>query len=541
MSQPHFASKGLSRRSALKMGAAFALGANALPLMLRPALAQGGVLKIAHGAFDMDWSPMRGGGRPLRWQSLWWAAPMYFDSEAKIHPYVFASWEPSEDRRTWTFRIDPAAVFSDGGPITAADVKGSWELAAMPLSKHERVNQVVGGVVGYDEIIAGKAKEMPGVATPDEKTVVVTLKEPDPVFFMRIANHLIPIVRASEARDADGNEVLEWWSPEAGGVTSGPFRIVELDLDAGRLAFEPNETFFGPKPKLQRIEIHVIEDPVTATALLQSGEYQAHTELVTSTVVRDLGREFAQGPQIPSGQHFWFNVNAKPLDELKVRQALIMAVDRDGLIRASFPDGPYEKADQILIGVPGVDKDLEPFPYDPEAAKRLLAESSYGGPERLPKLIMAGMTTPAIEAAAQFIVEQWRQNLGITAVELKPTLDQFNPAEVHIIRDDASTRVPDAATFLAASIHSSSGVARNKMGGYRNEEIDRLLDEALMKPVEDPDRIALAQKAQRLFREDWAFLPWYAEVMSRWALPSVKGMDKNLDWQVFAPWEISFA
>src|SRR5690606_12868661 len=108
----------------------------------------------------------------------------------------------------------------------------------------ERVNQVVGGVVGYDEIIAGKAKEMPGVATPDEKTVVVTLKEPDPVFFMRIANHLIPIVRASEARDADGNEVLEWWSPEAGGVTSGPFRIVELDLDAGRLAFEPNETFF---------------------------------------------------------------------------------------------------------------------------------------------------------------------------------------------------------------------------------------------------------------------------------------------------------
>src|SRR5690606_26936096 len=142
------------------------------------------------------------GGRPLRWQSLWWAAPMYFDSEAKIHPYVFASWEPSEDRRTWTFRIDPAAVFSDGGPITAADVKGSWELAAMPLSKHERVNQVVGGVVGYDEIIAGKAKEMPGVATPDEKTVVVTLKEPDPVFFMRIANHLIPIVRASEARDA---------------------------------------------------------------------------------------------------------------------------------------------------------------------------------------------------------------------------------------------------------------------------------------------------------------------------------------------------
>ncbi|MCX5496709.1 ABC transporter substrate-binding protein [Kaistia dalseonensis] len=539
MSEVDKGPKGLTRRGVFKAGAGVALGVSLFGFLDREAQAAEQVLKIAHGGFDMDWSPMRGGGRPFRWQSLWWASPMRFDSSGAIQPYVVTSWEPSADLTTWTFHLDPKAVFSDGSPITAADIKGSWELAAMPSSKHQRVNQVAANIVGYDEIVAGTAKEMPGLVAKDDKTLVVTLKAADPIFFMRIANHLIPIVKASEARDADGNEVLEWWSPEGGGVTSGPFKITSLDLDAGKIGFAPNENFFGEKPKLSGVEIQVVEDPVAATALLQKGEMQAHTELVTSTIIKDLGKEFSAGPQIPTGQHFWFNVNAAPLNDPKVRQALIMAVDREGLIKASFPDGPHKKTDMVLTAVPGIDDPkYVPFPYDPAAAKKALAESSYGGPERLPKLILAGTTTPAITAAAQFMIEQWRQNLGITAVELKPTIDNFNPADVHIFRDDAGTRVPDAATYLMSSIHSSSGIAKGKMNGYKNPEVDRLLEEAITKPADDPQRVALAQEAQRLFRDDYAFIPWYGETMSRWALPNVKAMDKNLDWQVVAPWAI---
>ena len=79
------------------------------------------------------------------------------------------------------------------------------------------------------------------------------------------------------------------------------------------------------------------------------------------------------------------------------------------------------------------------------------------------------------------------------------------------------------------------------MNGYKNAEIDAKLDDAATKLVEDPQRIALAQEAQKLFREDWAFIPWYNEAMSRWALPNVAAMDKNLDWQVVAPWDIAIS
>jgi len=531
----------VTRRGTFKLAAAL-LSTTAFPGGLRVAMAQDGdqVLRIAHPVFDMDWSPLRGGGDYLRWNSLWWASAMYFDSDNNLHPYVFKSWE-SADNKVWTLVIADNAVFSDGSPITASDVKGSWELSAMPSTRNQRVDLALSSVAGYQEMIGGQAKEMPGLVVKDDKTLEVQLSDVDPVFFQRIATQVVPIIKASQARDENGEEVFEWWTPDNGVVVSGPFKPVEMDLDGGKLVFEPNENFFGPKPILKRIEVQTVEDPVTATALMQNGQFDAHTAFATPTMDQDLGRDFASGVMIPKGQHFWLNVNRAPTNDPKVRQALIMAIDREGL-KASYPSGPMEKAEQILNAVPGVDPDFEPYPFDPEQAKKLLAESSYGGPERLPTIMMVGISTPASQLAAQYIAEQWRQNLGIAAVQMKPQIDAYtgpDQANVQIFRDDVGTRVPDAVVYLLGSIYSGSSNAKNKLGGYKNADVDAKLDEAAMKSVDDPARQKLAQEAQRAFREDWAFIPWYYEGMSKWAMPQVKNIVKNLDWQVYEPWRIS--
>ena len=65
------------------------------------------------------------------------------------------------------------------------------------------------------------------------------------------------------------------------------------------------------------------------------------------------------------------------------------------------------------------------------------------------------------------------------------------------------------------------------------------LEEASVKGVKDPDRIKLAQEAQRLFREDWTYIPYYYDVMSKWAMPWVMNFDKNDDWQVIEPWNVT--
>jgi peptide/nickel transport system substrate-binding protein len=534
---------GLTRRGVLKFGLGSVVAATAFGSGARIVMAQEGqVLKAINPAFNQDWSPLRGGGVPYRWNSVWNASPMYFNDKGEIQPYVIAEWAPNADFTVWTLKLNPDAKFADGSAITAADVKGSWELSAMPATKNQRIDQVLANVAGYAAVKDGTATDISGVVANDDGSLTVTLTGPDPIFFQRLGNHIAPIVKVSVARGADGNEVPDWFLG-ANGATSGPFMMEALDLDAGTVAWVPNPNFFGPAPKLARIELTAVEDNVTATQMLKSGEYQAHTELVTSTIVQDLGADFAAGPTIPTSQHFWFNATRAPMDDPKVREALILAVDRDGLIKASFPDGPHKKTDTVMNSVPGAeDPAFVPYPFDPEKAKALLAESSYGGPEKLPKIMFVGISSPANEAAAQYIAEQWRQNLGITAVDMKPQQDQYAGPDqnaVQIFRDDVGTRVPDAPSYLAGSIASGSGNAQGKMGGYKNETVDAKVAEALAKPVDDPARIALAQEAQRAFRDDFMFIPWYAQTMSRWANANVAGMEKNLDWQVVAPWNIS--
>ncbi len=101
-------SSAISRRGALKLGlgsmvAVAAFGPGAQIVMA----AEGQVLKVINPAFSQDWSPLRGGGVPFRWNSIWNASAMYFDEKGEIQPYVMTEWTPSADFTSWTFKLSP--------------------------------------------------------------------------------------------------------------------------------------------------------------------------------------------------------------------------------------------------------------------------------------------------------------------------------------------------------------------------------------------------------------------------------------------------
>ena len=505
------------------------------------AASEGQVLNVQHPVLEQNWSPLQGGGHSARWMSLWWAAPMYFDKDGKLTPYVLSEVTSDSKYQVWSLKISPKAVFSDGSPITADDVVGTWNLSARPATKHSRVNLFLGDVVGFEDVSLGKAQDMTGLKVVDARTVEVSLVRADPIFDQKIATALISPVKISQAEDASGNEKQDWWMPQNGVVVSGPFMPESMDLDKGVITFVPNPNFFGPKPKLSKIVVTTVSDPSTATLMLRRGTMDAATELITPTIIQDLGPGFLNGPALAKGQQFWFNPTRAPMDDINVRKALIMAVNPAELALAAFPDGPFTAASQILNKVAGTDPDYQKYPFDPEGAKAALAASKYGQSGRLPKIMFVGISTPTHEAAAQYIAEQWRKILGIQGVEMKPAIETYSgpdQASVQIFRDDVGTRVPDAVSYLMGSIHSGSGNARNKMGGYQNAEVDSLLETASTKGVSDPERTNMARKAQRIFRDDWMYIPYYYDVMSKWAMPWVKNFDKNDDWQVIEPWNV---
>lgn len=500
------------------------------------------ILRLLKSREEMDWSPFLGGGGHTRLQSFWWTSPSYYDGDGILHPELFAEWSSNSDFTVWTFKLRDDVKFSDGSPVTAHDTVATWNVMALPSTQHQRIGLFMGGVVGFEEASTGAAKTMPGLVAKDDYTVEVSLTAPDPVYFMRIASSLICPAKASQCVGPNGEEPLEWWHPKNGVVCSGPFVPETMDLDAGEFVFVRNPHFYGPTPKLEKVIFLRVLDDTVATTMLQNREADAHASLLSPTLMEDVGADFVSGPLIPKGQHFWLHANRKPTDDLNVRKALIQAIDGNELFQASYPKGPNVRATMILNGVPGADDpEYIPFPYDPDAARAALAASSYGSAENLPKLMFVGISYAAAETAAQYIAEQWRQVLGIEGVEMKAQYDQYSGPDqesVQIFRDDVSTRFPDTVAYLQGSIHSASGNAVNKMGGYVNPEIDRLIDEAAIKGTDDPDRVNLAMQAHRLFRDDWHFIPWYYETNGKQCMPWVKELVLNADWQRVEPWKI---
>ncbi|MEW6650752.1 MAG: ABC transporter substrate-binding protein [Chloroflexota bacterium] len=499
------------------------------------------ILTIIDPVITKDWSPLRGGGQASRQLSLWWAPPLWADMQGNLHPMVFASWEASPDFKVWTFKIDPNAKFSDGSPITAEDVKGTWELSTQPLTKHQRVSLFFSGIIGYDEAVAGNSTTLPGIVVKDAHTVEVTLKAPDPIFVNRIATNMIGPVKISQARGADGQEVAEWWHADNKPAVSGPFMPVKMDIETGSVTFEVNPNWWGPKPNLTGINYIAMEDGSTALLMLKRGEADINMHSDLPTTYAELGPEYVgtNQPATPVLQYFWINSNVPPMDDINCRKALVMAANPEELFRASHPHGPGEFGTTLLAQLLGDQQTNQPVTNNPEGAKAAFAECKYK--DAMPKIYIAGTTNPQAEVAAQTLIEQWRQVLGIQETELVPVMDKLPKTEqdkVQVFRDDVGTRVFDSVSLLLGSIHSKSGNAQSKMGGYNNDAIDQLIDEALALPPTDPNRNAKAIEAEALAIADFVYIPWYDEGPTMHHMPWVLNYSRNIDWQIVEPWNL---
>ena len=136
-------------------------------LTLLPAdAAEEQVLRIATGSTgsnSFNFYPMNGGGDQQSWMPLLYVPPLYFDVDGNLQFGVFDSAVSSEGDTVWTFTIDERAVWSDGTPITAQQVVGTWNRMTDPLTEHGRIPQYIGNVVGFAEARADEAETVSGL------------------------------------------------------------------------------------------------------------------------------------------------------------------------------------------------------------------------------------------------------------------------------------------------------------------------------------------------------------------------------------------
>ncbi len=363
------------KRILISAVAALALLA-AAPLALADAPKQGGAATITFNNDLTTLDPQVG----YDWQN-WSVIKSIFDGlmdykpgTTDLEPDLAESYTVSDDGLTYTFKLRDGVKFHNGRLMTSADVKYSFERAVNPATQSPG-GGYFGMIGGYDDVAGGKVETLNGIETPDEKTVVFKLSRPDATFLHLMAINFGYIVPKEEVEKAGA----DWGKKPVG---TGAFKFVEW-VPGQNIKLERNKDYFrAGVPYLDNITFEFGQDPTVAVLRLKKGEIDIvgdgippaqFTEIMGDPANKDL---IAEGNQLHTG-YVTMNVTQPPFDNLKVRQAVNMAINKDRVVR--LINNRAAPASQALPpAMPGYNPDNKGYAYDPDGAKKLLAEAGVG-------------------------------------------------------------------------------------------------------------------------------------------------------------------
>jgi peptide/nickel transport system substrate-binding protein len=297
----------------------------------------------------------------------------YEPGTTTLRPDLAESFTISDDGTVFTFKIRPGVKFHNGRELVADDVKYSIERVVKPETQSPGAG-FFSTIAGFAEFQAGTAAELSGVKVVDPATVEFTLSQPDATFLHKTAlnfAHVVPKEAVDEAGADFGRKP----------VGTGAYKLAEWTLGQ-RVVFERNADYWrAGVPKLDGITFEIGQEPTVALLRLQRGEVDILGDGIPPAqflqVKADPGdAAIVEGGQLHTG-YVTMNVNVPPFDDVKVRQAVNMAINKERI--AQIINNRAVPANQPLPPtMPGYAKDFEGYPYDPEGAKKLLAEAGHG-------------------------------------------------------------------------------------------------------------------------------------------------------------------
>ena len=369
---------------------------------------------------------------------------LQFSNELEPVPDIAERWELSADRTIYTFFLRKDVVFHNGKAVTAHDVKYSWERACNPATGSPVAETYLGDIVGVIEMLAGSASSLRGVRVIDDHTLEVTIDTPKSYFLYKLTYPTAYVVDKDTVSRGSN-----WWRNPNG---TGPFKLKSW-TQGQSLVLERNERYHGQVASLERVEYGLWSG--IPMIMYEMGELDVAGVSVTYIDrVNDPSGPFTGQLQVSpelSFSYIGFNAKEPPFDDVHVRRAFTMALDKERIIAVTYRN-LVDNAEGILPhGMPGYNERLAGLAYDPEAARRELALSRYGGAAGLPDITLTtsgygGNIGSYLEAA----VTMWRENLGVevTVRVLDPQFYLYNLCLLYTSpspRDRTRSRMPSSA------------------------------------------------------------------------------------------------
>ncbi|MEM8993106.1 MAG: ABC transporter substrate-binding protein, partial [Pseudomonadota bacterium] len=289
-------------------------------------------------------------------------------STPPLVPALAESWEISDDKKVYTFTLREGVTFHDGEPWNAEAAKFNLDRMTNPDFEFHQP-----GAVGMLQWVWG---DLDSYEVLDEFTFRITLTQPNSEFLRRLSagGSGTPRMISPAAVRKYGNDGIN-----ANPVGTGPYKFGEREVGVQTVLVK-NESYWDPErsPKLDRIVLRGIPEVTTRELGLLTGEL----DMISTPSPDSLEYLEAQGITLVKGPvstiyPIWLNFREELLKDVRVRRAMAMAIDREGMAKY-LRRGTAQPAYGILnFGGPGWDPEYRDFPYDPEGAKKLLAEAGY--------------------------------------------------------------------------------------------------------------------------------------------------------------------
>ncbi len=486
------------------------------------------ILRLGNGAEPQDIDPqiITGDCEENIVLALFEGLVSYDPKDLHPVPGVARSWDISPDGLVYTFHLRDDARWSDGEPVTAPDFVLSYRRMLTPALGAQYAYMIFNYVAGAKDYYDGKLKDFSrvGLKALDGHTLQITLSRPTP-YLLRILCHCswLPVPVATIAKFGGLDRKGTDWTRPGNLVSNGPFVLTSWQPEQ-KLAVRRSPTYWDrARVKLDEIDFYPVESTDTEERMFRTGQLDITYDVPREKIPfykHDHPDELSIAPFV-SVYFYRCNVRRPPLDNVKVRRALALAIDRERLVK------DVTKADEqpaYAVTYPGI------AGYFPQArlagtvddARRLLAEVGYPGGRGFPPLELIYNTYEIHRAIAEAVQQMWRKNLNIDVSlrneEWKAYLDAQETGNYQLARAAWSADYADPDSFLDLW---ETGNGNNETN-WSNPGYDRLLA-ASRAAKNDDERYALYQKMDAILVNELPVIPLYYYTRSRLISPKVRG------------------
>ena len=446
-------------------------------------------------------------------------------------PGVAERWTFNDDRSVITFYLNPNAKWSNGEQVTADDFVWSWNRALHPETGNLYAYMLypVKNAEAYAKGDVSEFSEV-GVKALDETTLRVTLNAPTP-YFIQLMDHYSTFAVHPETLLKFGKMTDRFtpWTRVGNIVSNGAFVLEDWALNRHIKMIKNQEYWDKDNVSLNGVVFYPTENEVSEERMFRV-EQLHRTEGVPLDKV-PVYRAIPESPYMQDpylGTYYYLvNIDRPPVDDVRVRQALSMSLDREQLARTVMQEVVIPAYSITPPGTLGY-QPPKLFDFDPEKARQLLAEAGYPNGEGWPGLDIIYNTNEAHRKIAVAVQQMWKKYLNVDITisnqEWKVYLNAVSQRDFQVARRGWIGDYVDPNNFLDLFITDGG----NNNTGFANDYYDEMILQLAPRAPTEEERFAIFHEAETLLMQQMPIIPIYTYATRHLVHPSVEGMSANL-------------